>query len=574
MEEIFNTYKDLIQTLGAVAGILSFLVALVALRNNTKRKTLNEYYIETEYPKKYLEDKSPEDMNNEERQSIALKKEIDTYKKNEIAELYESRLSHFLSWIHQKFDEPKEVRSFKGLLSIKSYEFCLILAFIYPILFATLNGVFSLKLAISEQTLFEFESHLEGLILLLSVITFTSLTIKKFGYIEWKDHLLLFSLVVIFISITHSTVAVIITIASLFTIIFSVNQNLVFSMLIGSIYILVGAITIASIGSNAATGALVLLVSIMTMVVIIGSSEFGTRAFIGILIGVLVGILISIFLDVDPTLSVISIVVALAGGYILNKIAPMEFDSVIKYLIYEIFLFVFLSICIVTSVFLAKGDKSEIIFMPLILGIFPLLNGPVDWLSLNVTRYFSYKILEHKGKFSYLIGLGLLDLLAAIFFMALITGLMLTVLAGINGLSMWVAGKEVLPLDNIMQALIDPKQRQQYYWVHFMVLSTLIPTVIHFLLVLLSAAIWPITHMARHSYQEFWSGEPRHRLKVFNHVQRKNYYVAFVSVTIVALLGYGIFNFNYAGCVLWSYADFVLNLLDPMYTSPAQSCWQ
>jgi len=126
-----------------------------------------------------------------------------------------------------------------------------------------------------------------------------------------------------------------------------------------------------------------------------------------------------------------------------------------------------------------EDDKQHMLLLPVFLGILPLSNGLFDWLSFNITRLFAYKMLQKQRSALANLGLGSLIVSLAILFSLLATATILIVLTGVNHLY----HTSIVDLSLFMTHLGNPAHNEQYYWMVAMLLTTLIPSVIHLLLI-------------------------------------------------------------------------------------------
>ncbi len=121
----------------------------------------------------------------------------------------------------------------------------------------------------------------------------------------------------------------------------------------------------------------------------------------------------------------------------------------------------------------------------LFLIVLPISNGVLDWISLSVSRWFGRAIVAGRGSAGALAWAALLalaDLAAATAFLFAITWLLAF---AVEGLSVWSG--VALELDSYLsEALAYPWSRG--LWATIMVLSTLLPTAVHFVLAL--GALW------------------------------------------------------------------------------------
>lgn len=121
-------------------------------------------------------------------------------------------------------------------------------------------------------------------------------------------------------------------------------------------------------------------------------------------------------------------------------------------------------------------------------GLLPLINAVFDYLSYGVTLGL---IRYGRGQRNLLTGLiWLLDGLVAVL---LLIGLGLG-LTGTIALINHLAGQEFIALRPIFDDLKTPEGRAGYTWLTFTLLSTLVPTLVHLVLVFLSAFTWVPQH--------------------------------------------------------------------------------
>ncbi|MCB1736605.1 MAG: hypothetical protein KDI42_00615 [Gammaproteobacteria bacterium] len=117
------------------------------------------------------------------------------------------------------------------------------------------------------------------------------------------------------------------------------------------------------------------------------------------------------------------------------------------------------------------------------LEVLPLLNALWDWLSLGLTRGLLTAIRQgtHQGLMPLL--WGMLDFLLAFVFLAGIVATVVAALALANRLSLAGGGSWVVDLGALFRELREAPGDSAHWWVYFMFLSTLIPTLIHLLVV-------------------------------------------------------------------------------------------
>ena len=143
----------------------------------------------------------------------------------------------------------------------------------------------------------------------------------------------------------------------------------------------------------------------------------------------------------------------------------------------------FILISISSLILVSKPTYMLVILFWLLL---PLVNAPLDWLSLGFTRGLLQAVCtgNHSG-YRTLIWAGV-DLLLAFIFMLLITA----VLVGVIALGNAIAGKTLVEIGCILSNLQNDMSHPDHWWIYFMLLSTLIPTLFHFALAGGAATLW------------------------------------------------------------------------------------
>nr|VFK37396.1 MAG: hypothetical protein BECKTC1821D_GA0114238_100149 [Candidatus Kentron sp. TC] len=125
-------------------------------------------------------------------------------------------------------------------------------------------------------------------------------------------------------------------------------------------------------------------------------------------------------------------------------------------------------------------EKASVLLLPVFLGLLPLANAALDWLSLGVTRGLLYAI--RRGHHSGIMALAwaLADILLAFVFLFAIVSLATGLLAGLNALAFAWGGRTLLDLGALFAGLAREPGAREFWWIHFMMLSTLLPTLAHF----------------------------------------------------------------------------------------------
>lgn len=116
----------------------------------------------------------------------------------------------------------------------------------------------------------------------------------------------------------------------------------------------------------------------------------------------------------------------------------------------------------------------------------PLLNAGLDWLSLGVTRGLLQAVRLGNHSAARALGWAIADLLLALVFLVLITSVLLVVVALANA----TVGQPLVSLTTLLQDVHKNAAGVNNWWIYFMLLSTLVPTLIHFALAGGAATLW------------------------------------------------------------------------------------
>ncbi len=142
-----------------------------------------------------------------------------------------------------------------------------------------------------------------------------------------------------------------------------------------------------------------------------------------------------------------------------------------------------------------QGDvQAEGFSLLIFLSLLPLLNAPLDWLSLGITRSLLYAIVDrvHSGYRAFL--WAVFDGVLAFGFLLLLTLVMVVALSGINVLSASLNGQQIINLRLIFDGLATDPLRPEFWWLYFILFSTLIPTMLHMLVASWSLFLWLPQH--------------------------------------------------------------------------------
>ena len=161
----------------------------------------------------------------------------------------------------------------------------------------------------------------------------------------------------------------------------------------------------------------------------------------------------------------------------LQRYSQNKQKEAVFWIIYSL-IFIGLAVYLINSV--PTDGKIFLLFYLL----FPILNAPIDWLSLGITRGLLNSIRhEHHGGY-HAFAWALLDVVLAIGFLLLVSAILVVTLG--------IVDKDLLL--KILDGLRNNGSDINHYWVYAMLLSTLVPTLIHFIIAASALTLWLPQH--------------------------------------------------------------------------------
>lgn len=335
-----------------------------------------------------------------------------------------------------KLDEAHKQSGLQKLLGVKpftvqSYEFCMMLALLYPIFSFIIGWVIGGV----------------GTIGTLEILPEEPLWLKRFAS--------LFVFLTVFISAIWSrklsglrsrivflgTLMVALILSETLSITFTITLAVAFAGSFVGAFFTVGSMTFAA--------SLVLASSVALV---------GTFIFVGQieLIGALILSVVSLFITT-----------------ILIK--DRRSDSKILPIFWLCFCCIYLLAGIVGMSYQYNAIGTSLMLFYLIL---PLVNAPIDWLSLGITRGLLQSVRFKHHKFGKAIMWSCLDLMLALIALLLVSGVTVVAISLANK----VSPTPILDLQALFISLGNLENWRDNLWIYFMLLSTLVPTAIHFAL--------------------------------------------------------------------------------------------
>lgn len=120
--------------------------------------------------------------------------------------------------------------------------------------------------------------------------------------------------------------------------------------------------------------------------------------------------------------------------------------------------------------------------LSLFLGLLTLINAPFDWVALGLTRALLRRGLELGGWFPY--ALAVVDAVAAAAVIAMLTIVSVLGVQAFDGLAAHAGGSDarILPLRQLFDGMTTTPTAPEYWWVYFMLFSTMIPSLLNLMI--------------------------------------------------------------------------------------------
>ncbi len=162
------------------------------------------------------------------------------------------------------------------------------------------------------------------------------------------------------------------------------------------------------------------------------------------------------------------------------------------WLFWGLFTLSYLVIAFVTIYWFSTQEdaKPEGLIILLFYTLLPLLNVPLDWLSLSITRSLLYAIQTKIHTGFRAVAWAVVDLFLAFIFLILITTVTTIGIAAVNFTADFAGGKPILDLTALFAGIHADPLNKEYWWIYFLFLSTLIPTALHALVASFAVIFW------------------------------------------------------------------------------------
>jgi hypothetical protein len=377
----------------------------------------------------------------------------------------------------------------------QAYEWCLRLAFVYPILTLLIAWAYTGQIYIGEEVLIDttnlFKNTSQRTVTLSLILCMLLLIV--WGILRWGTILqqwvatttIFFLLVTAFGLFTNRVIEVFILsfrvligflvlpyivgilVNWLYQHTFTLAHKIIFSSLF--------AFTFATfdISFNADTviaSKAMIIASIMALAIAVAVVVAGAGALAGVIAGVIFGSVFNSSLD--------DIAIAINTGIFIASILILQSISKQRQLLASFWWFYSILLVIVIYSILFLSSISNLIII-LFWFLLPILNAFLDWLSLSITRGLLHAVSHgHHSGFVALLWILLDLLLAFILLLLMIAGLLITI-----QLASLAANQALLDIDWLLFEMEIQPFAPQHSWIYFMLFSTLIPTLLHFSLV-------------------------------------------------------------------------------------------
>ncbi|MGV6810032.1 MAG: hypothetical protein ACWA5U_09170 [bacterium] len=383
--------------------------------------------------------------------------------------------------------------------SPQAYEWCLRLAFLYPILTLLIAWAYTGQIYIGEEVLIDTTNLLKNtsqrtvtLSLILCMLLLIVWGIFRWGTIlqQWvATTTIFFLLVTAFGLFTNRVIEVFILsfriligflvlpyiVGILVNWLYQHSFTLAHKIIFPSLFAFTFAFTFATfdISFNADTviaSKAMIIASIMALAIAVAVVVAGAGALAGVIAGVIFGSVFSSSLD--------DIAIAINTGIFIASVLILQSILIQRQLLASFWWFysILLVIVIYSIIFLSSISNLIIILFWFLL---PILNAFLDWLSLSITRGLLHAVSHsHHSGFVALLWILLDLLLAFILLLLMIAGLLITI-----QLASLAANQELIDIDWLLFEMEIQPFAPQHGWIYFMLFSTLIPTLLHFSLV-------------------------------------------------------------------------------------------
>jgi hypothetical protein len=179
-----------------------------------------------------------------------------------------------------------------------------------------------------------------------------------------------------------------------------------------------------------------------------------------------------------PPFVILLIVIGLIVGVVAISQLIKETKSSRQGVFFAVFSPAMFLLCLFTA-YLASLQSTWTFVGPLLLFLIllTLINAPFDWASLGLTRALLRRGLELGGWWPYL--LAVVDAALAGLVIVLLALAMVIGVQAFDELAVHGGGKAVLPLDTLFDGIAQNPAAPEYWWAYALLLSTMIPSLVN-----------------------------------------------------------------------------------------------
>ncbi len=140
--------------------------------------------------------------------------------------------------------------------------------------------------------------------------------------------------------------------------------------------------------------------------------------------------------------------------------------------------------------FVKSGPVGPYYLILLVFLFLPVINAIMDWLSMAITRYLMEETIVRARAIRTLLFYLLVDAAVALFLLLVMFFLILTLFVHINEIQKGYENAFSIPIIPLLETLNDDPFAPEVRWLTFMLAMTVVPTLLHYLIVWFSIGIW------------------------------------------------------------------------------------
>jgi len=424
--------------------------------------------------------------------------------------------------------------SFHNWFSVQSYVFFVIAAWFYPITLAILNAILTHKESTHNLFRLNFADEFWKWPILLIVIISSLLSTYIITEIYNKPNTVTENNIRLTRNLTSKSIPILLAIMSSILII----SELIFKGYFNSIIISLNAIF--AIARTLITNKTknIKYIGVISSICVVGHLTYSLEKTVT---------------EILIYTSIASIIVYIFAVIYTQRIKNQKIEENIMFIVT---LFSLMLIAFYTTViyFLQNSTSldNQFSFIPVFLGILPVINSILDWISFNITRHIAYNVINEEFDLRSIMFYFFLDLVIAFFLAILTLGTTLFVIFLIGQ----ILGQPIFDIHQLVKLMRAESSYKQYIWIHFMIFSTILPSIIHILFLVFSPFLVLLSKLNEESLKEF-----HHNISArSNFLALKIMGTGFCLLFTMFLLHWGInANSDWAAKLMWDTANFFLN---------------